>query len=190
MRSHKKGNTTIKKMFTHIPRKKVIVILVAVVMISLGVLLAGHMMQNPAAEVVRSVGGKLVANGAVEQCGSGDAGFGPDNYSPHYGADYLVAKDKDQAVALIQEVATESGFALVHASKSNRGHLNSIADAYIDQWYFDDSKQSQYLFLKSGRIQLAVSIRASGDRNPCDQSVIPDGSTVVSIGAQLPERRF
>jgi hypothetical protein len=173
------------------PSNKVIItLIVLLIIVGLGTVLISHIMQNPAADVAKGIGKKLVSSGAVEQCGHGDAGFGPDNYEPHYGVSYMVAKDKNQAVALLEKAANESGFTLTHASRTDRGHLTSIADAYIDQWYFDDSKQSQYLFLKPGPIQLAASIRTAGDRNECNQSIIPSGSTIIGIGVQLPVRKF
>ena len=166
------------------------ILVVAIVIVGLGGALIFHLAQNPAADIVKSLGSELVANGAVSECGSGDPGFGPDNYAPWYGMSYTLPVDKAQAIALMYRVAADKGYSLTHASPNNRGHLGGVADIYIDKWYFDDSKPTSALYLKPGNIKLAFSVDGPGSKDSCKQTTIQPGHSVIGIGVQLPDRKF
>ncbi|HEU5376138.1 MAG TPA: hypothetical protein VFV38_11905 [Ktedonobacteraceae bacterium] len=65
---------------------------------------------------MRPLGDELISNGAIKECGSGDAGHGPDNNAAYYAAYYNLRTSKDAAISLINRVARDNGYKLTHAS--------------------------------------------------------------------------
>src|SRR6266498_949095 len=129
----------------------------------------------------------LVEAGAVKMCSNGDSGRGVDNKTPYYGSTFKLIKSKTEAIQTIEKAAKETGYNLVHASPTNRGFLDSVADNYINDWSFDEtSKTSPYNNLGRGNIKLSVVVCGGGDQNDCDQSRIPTGQSTVGIGVRLP----
>src|SRR6476469_8699350 len=77
--------------------------------------------RNYAAEVARPIEEGLIKAGAVKVCADGDSGRGIDNRVPHYGSTFEMHASRDVAVAIMQRVATDTGYHITHASTENRG---------------------------------------------------------------------
>lgn len=145
---------------------------------------------NRAEEVARPLESAIVNVGGVKLCATGDSGRGPDNTSPHYGASYKLNFGKDRAIQLINSVAKQNGYTLTHATPSNKGHLGSVADQFIDGWYFDDeSKRNPYNDIEGGSIRLSFVVYGEGEKESCSQTIIEPSHSVVGIGVQLPSFR-
>ncbi|HSW81306.1 MAG TPA: hypothetical protein VLG40_02815 [Candidatus Saccharimonas sp.] len=170
-------------------KKSVLIPLIILAVIGLAVWgVADFLFHNRAADIAAPLEKSLVAAGAAKTCENGDPGRGPDTSAAEYGASYDVRMSKDNAIALMYRVAKDNGYNLTHASPSNRGHIGFIADAYIDQWYFDDSKQQPYWDINPGPINLAFSIDGPGSNYGCrTTSIIPSGHALISLSVDLPD---
>lgn len=136
---------------------------------------------NHSQEVVKTLEDALVKAGASRTSGSGDAGRGLDNTEPWYDATYVVKGGQEQAITLANNVASNNGFTLTHASPTNRGPLGAVADAYIDRWYFDtSSKKSSYSDLQDGPVRLEVEI---------DKSTKDANQSTIRLIVRLPNTR-
>lgn len=144
--------------------------------------------KNYAQDTANPLEASFSSAGASKACSSGNSGRGADNRTPYYGATFMVAKDKEAAAQLANKVAADNGYSLTHASSANRGFLTSVADQYINDWYFDQSsKDSSYGDLGAGKVKLSVVVYGEGEKNDCDQSIIPAGHSTIGIGVRLPE---
>jgi hypothetical protein len=151
---------------------------------------------NYAKEVAMPIEKALEKAGAVKVCESGDKGFGIDNDSPWYRAYIKTSLNKDDTVRILKETTKDNGYNLVQASPENRGYLDSIADAYIHKWYFDNSKkQTNNPLLKKEPIELSIgtenekSIELSGlvCNTPNDITITSDKqNTLLQIEVSLP----
>ena len=143
---------------------------------------------NKAVDVLEPIGKALEERGAVKQCGSGDTGRGPDNQNPYYAATYGLEADESEAIAIMYEATKSAGYNPVHASPTNRGFLDAVADIYIDKWYFDDtSKASPYSDLHAGNIRLSVVVYGEGSEDTCTQGTIPAGHSTIGVSVSLPD---
>lgn len=144
---------------------------------------------NYAEDIAKPLEEALAKAGANRVCTGGDDGKGWDNDVPYYGATYTLKSDKESVIKLADQIAQDQGFKLQHASPTNRGPLSSIADIYIERWYFDTtSKESPYTDLEKGTIQLTSSVAGPGEKNTCNQDeVLPADTTMVGFGVSLPE---
>src|SRR6266498_1000842 len=170
---------------------KPVVINVILALVVMLLALAGYILylngSNYAEETAKPIEQALVEAGAVKMCSNGDSGRGVDNKTPYYGSTFKLIKSKTEAIQTIEKAAKETGYNLVHASPTNRGFLDSVADNYINDWSFDEtSKTSPYNNLGRGNIKLSVVVCGGGDQNDCDQSRIPTGQSTVGIGVRLP----
>jgi hypothetical protein len=152
---------------------------------------------NHAQEVAKPLEDALTAGGAVKRCSYGDPGLGPDNQRPWYQSYFETSNSREQAVARINKIATDNGYNLIHASKSDRGFLG-VDDKYINNWFFDGSKTSPFNDLQSGKIQLAFALENDGayDLNQllCKANgpvVVKNDAqhTAVRVDVQLPDTR-
>ncbi|HKX73127.1 MAG TPA: hypothetical protein VJM32_03890 [Candidatus Saccharimonadales bacterium] len=145
--------------------------------------LSGRSTANHAEEVAAPLEKALADAGGTKTSSGGDAGRGADNLSPHYEATYYLSIDRAEAIALINRTAEANGYKLTHATPSNRGHLDAVADKYIDAWYFDiTSKRSTFSDLQEGPIRLSIKIGNEDRPDPADH-------TTIGIGVQLPDVR-
>jgi len=119
---------------------------------------------NYAQEVAEPFEKGLMARGASRVSSGGDAGRGLDNREPYYDATFRLAGTRDRAEELVSAVAKEDGYTLTHASPQSRGHLDAVADIYINDWYFDiTSKKSTFPDLQDGPVKFAVQL---GEEEP------------------------
>lgn len=171
-------------------KKSVLIPLIILAVIGLVVwIVADFLFRNRAADIAAPLEKSLVAAGATRECGGGAPGRGPDNTEPYYGVTYDVQMSKDDVISLMYRVAKDNGYNLTHASPSNRtGHLTSIADIYIDQWYFDDSKQQPYGDIEAGPIKLSSTVEGPGQSHECRTTgdTIQPGHAWISFGVRLP----
>lgn len=181
--------------------KSRLLILAAVLVLTVGVaawafLSSQKNNSNYAEQVIQPLEAALVNAGAVKKCGYGDGGRGSDNQAPWYNSFYELPSGRDSAIETINRVAHENGYNLVHASKGNRGDLGAIADAYIDNWYFDNTKGSSFSDLQSGTEKLAFGVNNDGRHSlsniSCgtkDTVVInsDEKTTMISVSVKLPE---
>ena len=151
---------------------------------------------NYAQQIAEPLENTLLAAGAVKKCGYGDDGRGADNQRPWYDAFYELPSGRDAAIKLISEAANKNGYTLIHASKDNRGDLGSIADEYIDNWYFDNNKASTNGDLQPGSVKVALGVNNDGPRSLSEIScgtkepvVVNSGedSSMITISIKLPE---
>lgn len=174
-------------------RKLILIILASLSSIALicwGVFLLTSQNTNRAAEVAKPLEQALVEAGGIKMCSNGDDGKGWDNRAPYYGATYGFSVDKFAAIKIVNQIAANNGYGLVHASTSNRGFLNSVADDFVDDWYFDDSsKASDYSDMSPGKIRLSAVVYGEGQKSDCTHEVIAPGHSTIGIGVYLPDYR-
>lgn len=125
---------------------------------------------NYAEEYAKPIISSLTRQGAAQKCTRGDNGFSMSNTQPWYQDYYEVNASQEKAVQIMERAAADGGFTLVHASTTNRGHL-SVADAFIDAWWFDASKKSTHQE-KPGTIELAMGVNAEGAKDSCGTDTI------------------
>lgn len=152
--------------------------------------------RNYALETAAPLESALVKAGAVKKCGYGDAGRGSDNQRPWYDTFYELPSGRDKAIELVNNVARDNGYSLTHASKTNRGGLGSIADEFIDNWYFDNNKASAHSDLRAGNVSVAFGVNNDGQHSisnvSCgtkDAVTIDSGenTSMISLSVKLPE---
>jgi hypothetical protein len=152
--------------------------------------------KNHAQDTAAPLEAALVKAGAVKKCGYGDAGKGSDNQRPWYNSFYELPSGRDKAIETVNSIAHENGYDLTHASKVNRGGLGAIADEFIDNWYFDNSKAPTYGDLQTGNINIAFGVNNDGQHSisniSCgtkDAVTINSGenSTMITLSVKLPE---
>jgi hypothetical protein len=162
-----------------------LLVFAAVVAIAAG-LLYFFFLHNYAEDAARPIENALTRNGAVKVCSSGDAGRGPDNTQPHYGAQFQLNVNKNEATQLVTKIAKDNGF--------NLGQRDSAYE-YIDQYSDNTSKKSTYPGFDRRNIELGVTINSDSSAKPLSCSM--DGKnwitlkadathTVVSIVVSLP----
>jgi len=135
---------------------------------------------NYAEEVARPLDKALVKAGGTKQSSGGDNGRTSDNRNPYYDSIFEMPIDRPAALTLINQVARDNSYSLVHASPTNRGQLGAVADIYIDNWYFDNtSKNSSYSELEDGPVELAMKL---GDEDKPDRP----GHTTIRLSIYLP----
>lgn len=173
-----------------------VVVLAAVIIIAGAWLLTSRTSRNYAQETSTPLEAALVKAGAVKKCGYGDAGRGSDNQRPWYDTFYELPSGRDKAIELVNNVARDNGYSLTHASKTNRGGLGSIADEFIDNWYFDNSKASTHSDLRAGNVSVAFGVNNDGQHSisnvSCgtkDAVTIDSGenTSMISLNVKLPE---
>lgn len=163
---------------TKLPRlpKSILIALITIAIISLAVWgIADYLFHNRAADIAAPFERSLVANGAIKECNSGDAGRGLDNVTPHYGAYYDVRMNKDDAISLMYRVAKDNGYNLAPTSQGNQGQLS----------FADDSKQQPYGDIEMGTIKVEFTVNGPGARG-C-KNVIPSDHASISFNVYLPE---
>ncbi len=112
---------------------------------------AFHLTHSDAASAAVPLEKSLLAKNVTKVCGGGSSGHGPDDLTPIYTAYYETTLNRNQANALVAQVASENGFNLRHA-KDNDLPVPAI---YINNWYFDySSKTSQLPWAEKGSIKL------------------------------------
>ncbi len=121
-----------------------LVIVIIFVTIISAALLFNLSTRNHAQEVASTIEKSLTNKGATKLCDSGDPGLGPDNIEPYYGSYYEVQSDEQEAVSLVNSVASENGYKLTHASPTNRGPITD-ADQYLHLIYFDNTSKKSPL---------------------------------------------
>jgi hypothetical protein len=118
--------------------------------------------------------------GATKQSGGGNDGRGIDNRIPYYDSSFTISKNREETLKIINKVANDNGYSLKQGSPQDRGWLGAVADAYIENWYFDtNSKNSPYSDLEAGDIKLAFKL---GDEDNPDS----ENSTTVRLSVKLP----
>lgn len=176
-----------------LPRKIGLIILslivIALIIFAAWYFMTGFIKDNYAERLVKPIGESLQNEGANFACSGGDNGRGIDNKAPYYRAYYKVRGDKDAAISILNKAASQNGYTLTHASPTNRGSLNAVADLYIDRWYFDEtSKQNTYADLKQGPVKLAAIVDGPGSEDSCTSGkTVEDGHTMVGIEIRLPD---
>lgn len=167
-------------------KPSVLITLIILVLIAAYICFAiWNIIDNRAADLAVPIERSLSAAGANKVCDSGDPGRGPDNDEPYYSVSYDVKMSKDDAISLIYRVAKDNGYNLTHASPDNRGHL-SFDEPYLDQWYFDDSKQQPYWDIGSGQIKLDFIVDGPGARGCKASDTIQSGHALISLNVSLP----
>lgn len=106
---------------------------------------------NAAKDLGRPTTNTLIQQGAMQECETGDGGHGPDNSEPWYQVNLSIAKSEEDTIKLVQQVATENGYNLTHATVQNRGPL-AVADVYVDKWYFDATSKKSDKILPSNSL--------------------------------------
>jgi hypothetical protein len=152
---------------------------------------------NYAQEIAQPLENALARAGAKKACGYGDSGRGWDNQRPWYGSYYEFRASREKAIEMINNVAKESGYSLIHASKDNQGPLlrpygQNDPIAGIDNWFFDNtSKTIPYSDLKPGRIELTIDVSNGRSYDvSCNTSSSvkvegSDSSSVIDLNVKL-----
>ncbi len=175
-------------------------ILLAVLFVVIG---GGYLLSHPfgpdhAEDLAVPFEQALIRAGAIKKCDYGDSGKGSDNQMPWRNIFFELPAGRDKAIELVNKVARDSGYNLTHADKKNRGNLGAIADEFIDNWYFDNSRPSTYSDLQAGKISLAFGVNNDGSHSlssiACDkpQAVSIDSgvdTTMITLDIKLPEIR-
>lgn len=134
---------------------------------------------NYAAQAMAPIEADLAQVGAVKKCSSGDAGRGPSNLEPRHTSRYEIAKDKVATEAAILKVAENNGFNLKHSDSP----YESI------EWYADrTTKDSPFSALKSGKVELVVSLYSNTKEKPLacfDGSYLPADATQTAFTITL-----
>ena len=143
--------------------------------------LTNYYMPNYARETARPLEETFVGAGGEIISSGGDAGRGPDNYEPYYDVTLDVPLDEEAAIVFINDVSSNNGYKLTHASPTDKGQLEDVvSDEYINEWFFDDtSVVSQYNQLEQGNVELAFHV---GDKDIKTQ----DGHTILRLNLRLP----
>ncbi len=145
---------------------------------------------NYAHDDAGSLESALTTAGAVKQCDRGDAGRGPDNYSPWYNAIYTVTGDRAAATDLVRKAAQQAGLDLVDKTDSN--------PLYGQYFQGIASKKSTHNDLKSGEATYSALVYktrafvAANDKKYCtttEQSNPSSSITTVLISVGLPSSR-
>ena len=175
-------------------RKPPLALITIILLVVAGASLAAmwlYQTRNYAKEVAAPLEKSLVKMDGVQKCSRGDSGRGSDNNLPWYEAYLELPIGKAEAEANVTRIASEAGYKLVPASPTKKGQLSFINDAYIEDWYFDNtSKTSPYTALSDGPIQLAFGVNASGAKEACGKAKtirVDDSHSVVNISVRLPE---
>ena len=171
--------------------RKFIVVTCAIVLALIGVfvvMLIQFTPRNHAQEVASPFVSELVSNGAVKKCEYSANGHGPDNETPWWDAYFELQAGKDEAIRLINKVASDNGYKLTHATPQNPGFLRGIADQYIESWYFDEtSKDSPYADLIPGKVLMYMNVNASGADKACATPIKVDVThSVIGVRVSLP----
>lgn len=167
---------------------RLLIALILVVLMIAGLTFFINYNRNYAAEVAAPIEQELIKAGAVKKCSSGSTGKGflSGNLEPWYEASYAIKADRQAAEDAVFTATRLNGFSLVYASPSNKGPLGSVADAYINNWYFDNfSKSNIFTDLKNGPVTLTVRIEPSKDTERCSE----DRSSSIDISVSLPARK-
>lgn len=163
--------------------RKLVLLMVALAIVVAGVswvATRSYQTRNYAEEVASPINDALAKAGGVKKLGGGNNGRLSDNKIPYYDSVYEIAMDRNAALSLVNKIARDNGYSLKHASSTNKGPLDAVADIYIDNWYFDDtSKKSSFADLEDGPVELTVKF---GDEDKPDSS----GHTTVRISINLP----
>ena len=140
----------------------------------------------------------LIRAGAIKKCAYGDSGKGPDNQMPWRDVFFEFPAGRDKAIGLVNKVARDNGYSLTHADKKNRGNLGAVADEFINNWYFDNSRPSVYSDLQVGKINLAFGVNNDGQHllssiscNKPQAVSINSGvdTTMITLDIKLPESK-
>jgi hypothetical protein len=164
---------------------KIGIVIAAALVVSLGAFyLYNLFFFNPAQETASRIESALIANGAIKKCTSGDAGRGPDNMQPHYSARFQLLVGKEDAKKLIYKIAEENGYSL--------SHQDSPYDSI--EWYKDETTNSPYAELESGKVSLGLSTYNDTKNDPLtclDGTVLQgdDSHTALSLSIGLPARK-
>ncbi|MGD8373234.1 MAG: hypothetical protein PVI21_00020 [Candidatus Woesebacteria bacterium] len=135
---------------------------IAIILSTLLILFAGisylfnRLSNNLAENVARPIEKSLVEAGAVKMCSGGDAGHGPDNFSPWYYAVFTVNGTLDEAQQIARSVTEKNGY--------NLGEFNE--DENKSYLYSRGSKPSEYENLKSGDVGIAFNINLKAHYDP------------------------
>lgn len=140
---------------------------------------------NYAQEAIAPLQSEFTAMGAQKLCENGDNGRMNDNREPWYGATYQIKGNKEEVVARVLKIMDDQGFMMTHASPSQRGFISTVADAYIDHWYFNDAHESPHADLEPGRVEVTMAVADIGDYTSCASAKVTE-DTIFGVSVSLP----
>ncbi|MGD8373232.1 MAG: hypothetical protein PVI21_00010 [Candidatus Woesebacteria bacterium] len=186
MQNHPTPQST--KTFIKKHKKAVIILSILIILLTGLTYLFNRLSNNLAENVARPIEKSLVEAGAVKMCSGGDAGHGPDNFSPWYNAYYSINKPENEAIFIIKEAAQDNGYVF----SEDFPNINREDDRFFVNiaWTLNPYKK-----LEEGEIELSARTYGNSiydnDSQLCD---IPGESlprlnsmTYFNIGVSLPE---
>lgn len=142
---------------------------------------------NPAEGLYKPIDESMMRVGATKICSNGENGTGYGSHNPSYGTNYQIDGGTDKALETVKKVAAENGYSL-QIDKSSQ--IDGLA-------LRDTTKQSSFMDLKDGQIQLNAWIYTDSNKygatceiNGKTERVLSDSEhTSVGLNIVLPLRK-